>query len=179
MKYQTIQLWWLVITLVWVGVIFVACGSEPPTDDIRPLDELTQGTSHIVISTVVSQPIQTQVLSTPIIITTELASPLPSPQTTVQPNQQMIAEPIPVDSTTAVAAAIADLAQQQAIQPDLIVVQSVEAVDWPDSSLGCPQEGYMYAQAITPGFLIVLDVEGQTFEYHTDLDDYVVLCLVQ
>jgi hypothetical protein len=34
----------------------------------------------------------------------------------------------------------------------------------------------MYAQVITPGFLIVLAAQGQTYEYHTDQKATVVLC---
>ena len=56
-----------------------------------------------------------------------------------------------------------------------ILVESVEAVQWPDSSLGCPQPGMLYAQVVTPGYLIVLAVEDQTYEYHADLDRLVVL----
>jgi hypothetical protein len=49
-------------------------------------------------------------------------------------------------------------------------------MEWSDASLGCPQEGMMYAQVITPGYLIVLEAQGQTFEYHTDQGTNVVLC---
>jgi hypothetical protein len=52
----------------------------------------------------------------------------------------------------------------------------VEAVDWSDTSLGCPEPGMAYAQVITPGYLIVLGAAGQTYEYHTDEHSSVVLC---
>lgn len=47
-------------------------------------------------------------------------------------------------------------------------VLSVQPREWPDRSLGCPQPGMGYAQAITPGYLITLDAAGRRFEYHTD-----------
>lgn len=47
---------------------------------------------------------------------------------------------------------------------------SVEAVDWSDSSLGCPQAGMMYAQVITPGYKIVVAAGGKNYEFHTSLD---------
>ncbi len=50
-----------------------------------------------------------------------------------------------------------------------ITVISYEAVDWPDTSLGCPQPGMMYAQVITPGYRVVLEAKGQRYEAHTDL----------
>ena len=34
--------------------------------------------------------------------------------------------------------------------------QRVYAVEWPDSSLGCPQQGRSYLQVITPGYLVSL-----------------------
>jgi hypothetical protein len=61
-----------------------------------------------------------------------------------------------------------DLAQKLSVPIDEIREVSVEAVEWPDTSLGCPQPGMMYAQVITPGFKVVLAAKGQTVEYHTD-----------
>ncbi len=61
-----------------------------------------------------------------------------------------------------------DMAQKMSVAIDEIREVSVEAVDWPDTSLGCPQPGMMYAQMITPGFRVKMAVKGQTVEYHTD-----------
>jgi len=58
-----------------------------------------------------------------------------------------------------------------------IRVLSVEVVDWPDASLGCPQPGMVYAQVITPGFRVLLEVENDKYEYHTDRGERVVLCV--
>ncbi len=60
----------------------------------------------------------------------------------------------------------ADLAQRIGITPDSIVVKSAQEIEWPDSSLGCPKPGMMYAQVITHGVLIVLEANGKTYEYH-------------
>ena len=57
--------------------------------------------------------------------------------------------------------------RQLGIAATTITVRSVEAVDWPDASLACPQPGMMYAQVITPGYRIVLEVDGKSYEYHT------------
>ena len=58
-------------------------------------------------------------------------------------------------------AAVADLAERQGADPADIEVVSVENVTWPDSSLGCPEEGMQYAQVLTDGVLIVLELDGQ------------------
>ena len=52
----------------------------------------------------------------------------------------------------------------------------VEAVEWRDSSLGCPEPGKAYLQVITPGYLFVLEAGGKTYEYHADRGNRVILC---
>ena len=65
-------------------------------------------------------------------------------------------------------AARQDLSKQLGMSLEEIEVQSVEAVEWPDASLGCPQPGMMYAQVITPGYRILLRAGDETYEYHSD-----------
>jgi hypothetical protein len=69
-----------------------------------------------------------------------------------------------------------DLARQLGIGTSQITVVEVEAIEWPNSGLGCPQPGMMYAQVITPGHRIVLETEGRTYEYHTDQRQTAILC---
>lgn len=69
-----------------------------------------------------------------------------------------------------------DLAQRLDLAAEAIQLVSVEAVEWSDTSLGCPQPGMMYAQVITPGFGVVLEAEGERYEYHTDTGRFAVLC---
>ena len=52
----------------------------------------------------------------------------------------------------------------------------MEPRNWPDSSLGCPQPDKLYAQVVTPGYLVVVDVSGERIEYHTDERGTVVRC---
>jgi hypothetical protein len=70
-----------------------------------------------------------------------------------------------------VQAAVASAAAEQNISPDDITVVDYEAVEWPDTSLGCPKEGEFYAQVITPGYRVTLSIAGQEVEYHTDAVD--------
>jgi hypothetical protein len=62
----------------------------------------------------------------------------------------------------------ADLAARLAIAPQAIVLVRSEAVEWADSSLGCPLEGEEYIQALTAGYRILLAVGDAYYEYHTD-----------
>ena len=60
----------------------------------------------------------------------------------------------------------ADLAKQLSVAAADIKVLAAEAVTWPDGSLGCPQPGMMYTQALVAGYFIRLQV-GQTIaNYH-------------
>ncbi|MDE0199133.1 MAG: hypothetical protein OXK78_13120 [Caldilineaceae bacterium] len=63
-----------------------------------------------------------------------------------------------------------DIIQATGAASDAITVVSTEEVEWSDTSLGCPDPDTMYAQVITPGYLIVLESEGNTFNYHTATD---------
>ncbi len=68
-----------------------------------------------------------------------------------------------------------DLSQRTGAAKSAIKVLSSEAVVWPDSSLGCPEPGMMYTQALMPGYRIILEANGQQYEYHTGRSR-VVLC---
>ena len=48
------------------------------------------------------------------------------------------------------------LAKQNKLLKKNLAVDSARAVQWPDSSLGCPQPGMMYTQIITPGYRVTL-----------------------
>lgn len=66
----------------------------------------------------------------------------------------------------AVNTAVADLAARLQIDGAQVAVSRHEEVSWPDSSLGCPRPGFNYTQVITAGYLIVLTVDGRSYEYH-------------
>ena len=57
------------------------------------------------------------------------------------------------------------------------ILNSTESVQWPDASLGCPQEGQGYAQVITPGYKLVFDLAGTPYEVHSNVDgSQMVIC---
>ncbi len=103
----------------------------------------------------------------------EPAPPVPAQEPDMPADLSLQAAP---GEETPLVAAIKNLAEQTGLPPEQINRVSVEAVEWSDTSLGCPQEGYMYAQVITPGYKIILEAEGVQYEYHTDEGTHVVLC---
>lgn len=70
----------------------------------------------------------------------------------------------------------ADLHGRSHISLAEIEVAQVTAVDWRDSSLGCPQPGMRYLMVITPGYEVVLLANGRSFTYHTNGTRFFVFC---
>ncbi len=58
------------------------------------------------------------------------------------------------------------LADELGLLLDGILVRSLVATEWPDSSLGCPQRGVQYTPVVTSGHRVVLDAGGRTYEVH-------------
>ena len=78
----------------------------------------------------------------------------------------MVTPPEGLRSTPRVAAAIADTATREGVDPAEVAVAAWSPVEWSDGSLGCPQPGMSYTQAIVPGELLILRVEQGLFQYH-------------
>jgi len=72
--------------------------------------------------------------------------------------------------------AVIDLARTNAathagVSPDQVSVVSVQPVEWPNFSLGCPNfapRHLVFADVTVPGFIVQLDVAGTPMTYHTD-----------
>ena len=102
----------------------------------------------------------------------ETTSTEQEPTVTTQPPKETsetaplveVAEPHP---SGPVAAAIADLATRLSVDQSAITLVSQEEVTWSDGSLGCPQPDMSYIQVLVNGSLIVLEVDGKTYEYHS------------
>lgn len=62
--------------------------------------------------------------------------------------------------------AIDALAAELQISKEKILVDTIRAVDWPNSSVGCPKPGIAYLDVITPGHKITLRVDKQLYVVH-------------
>jgi hypothetical protein len=67
-----------------------------------------------------------------------------------------------------------DLAERLEIPVEDIETVSVKPTEFPDASLGVPEEGQVYAQVVTPGYVIVLKANQQNYQYHA-ADQRVIL----
>jgi len=71
--------------------------------------------------------------------------------------------------------AIDALAADLQIAKDKIAIDTIRAVDWPDSSIGCPQPGRAYLQVVTPGHKITLRANGQIYFVH-EANHHAIVC---
>jgi hypothetical protein len=97
--------------------------------------------------------------------------------------------PVPLDSTPIVqpapgnpgikdpvAQAMTDLSQRLSVEMDDIELVSLREVTWRDGSLGCPQAGMAYTQALVAGQQMILTVNGEDYHYHSGKDGIFEYC---
>ena len=74
--------------------------------------------------------------------------------------------------------AVEFLADWLGISSTKLAVVEAESRTWPDSSLGCPVEGYAYATALEPGYWFEVESESHSPRYvHSNQDGSVLLVL--
>ena len=54
----------------------------------------------------------------------------------------------------------ADAAQRADVAAGAVKILAVESVTWADGSLGCPEPGMMYTQALVRGYRVRVDAAG-------------------
>ena len=81
----------------------------------------------------------------------------------------------PTDEETAlISLAKADLSLRLGVAADRIGVVGISATEFSDTSLGVPEPGKVYAQVITPGYVITLSVAERGYAYHGSGDRVVL-----
>ena len=63
-------------------------------------------------------------------------------------------------------AALMDAARRTGLDRSHLKVLSAESVTWSDGSIGCPQPGMMYTQALVPGYRVLIEAGGEVLAYH-------------
>ena len=69
-----------------------------------------------------------------------------------------------------------DMIERTGAARDKIAVIRAQATVWNDGSLGCPQPGVFYTQAMVNGYWVVLEVDGQKYDYRAADTGYFFLC---
>ena len=75
-------------------------------------------------------------------------------------------QPHPLTLEAAVQAALADASRRTGSPIPALQVLSATAVTWRDGSLGCPQPGMVYTQALVPGYRVRIRAAGGDLDYH-------------
>lgn len=126
-----------------------------------PLVLLGGCVSHVEVSPMPESPRET---------TPEMVTPVVTPYPTNRPPLQT-APPLPSPFGTPVEPTPT---QMDAVQQDLadrgiddagMLLVSADRVTWNDGSWGCPAAGVGYTQAVVEGYRIVVEIDGQTYDY--------------
>lgn len=71
---------------------------------------------------------------------------------------------------------MADLEGRTGAPRSEFLIERAGAVQWNDGSLGCPQPGQVYTQAIVPGYQVVLRHGETSYDYHAAERGFLILC---
>jgi hypothetical protein len=96
-----------------------------------------------------------------------------------QPARVPVEEPAPVVGEVPdelINAIRADLGKRLGIETKDLEPVRAASVNWNDGSLGCPEPGQVYTQAITPGYHVVFEIEGTSYDYRVKRNGFFMLC---
>lgn len=157
--------WRLALTLG-LSLLLLACTPiSQPADEATSTDATVITETTPVTATATVSPTTALTATAPITdsTTTTTTTPIPNLSAT---EQQLVDQAMTLVATES-GVAVAEL-----------TLTSMEAVEWPDSSLGCPQPDTMYMQVITPGYQITLTAaDGTVYDVHTGSDANVPMLL--
>lgn len=144
------------------GILLAGCGTDTGDDAADSPTQTEAATQPAEEPTVTDETRPTPI---PMPTPTDDASALPSG---------------PVDPTVLerdeVKAAISAEAERRDVSEDDVSVTGFAEVTWTDGSLGCPQPGMHYTQALVDGEQLILEVDGQRASYHAGRDGQFRYC---
>jgi hypothetical protein len=102
---------------------------------------------------------------------------------TARPPEEEAGEPVempqpgsPDPAATMANRAVNDLANRRNLDVSEISIVEVEEVEWRSSALGCPQPNVRYLEVVTPGYRILLEAGGETYDYRASRQGALRLC---
>lgn len=142
---------WSASAALALGLVLGGCATSSPEEPM---------------TTASPEPVPTVPGKTPPVHPTTLPTQPGDPISPV-PSAPTQAPPIDVLARPGVKEAIAAEAERRGVAPDEVSVVEYADVTWPDGSIGCPQPGMMYTQALLPGRRLLLEVQGEVASYHS------------
>jgi len=153
-----------------VALLVLGCAPTPTPVKVQPeiLPTRTPSTptstmtpAAIPTATATKIPLET--------LTALLPTPIPTLVVTAEPEVNLMTE------EEALALAKKTLAEKLGVDEEEIEVRFLTRVNWPDTSLGCPQKGMVYAQVIIPGYRVQLLVGDRAYSVHVG-DGRAIVC---
>jgi hypothetical protein len=69
-----------------------------------------------------------------------------------------------------------EIAGSAGVGRDQIAIERAQSVVWSDGSLGCPEPGMMYTQALVNGYWVVIEAGGQKYDFRVGSGGSFRLC---
>ena len=102
-----------------------------------------------------------------------MTTPSETPGPTSTPHMSRVAPQVPEGILAPILKEAAKLAN---VPPQELVIVRAEAVVWNDGSLGCPEPGMEYTQALINGYWVVIKATAQTYDFRVDRGGSFRLC---
>ena len=95
------------------------------------------------------------------------------PLATVPPSDAPVIGEVPAEFLANV---VADAAERAEVDAAAVEVVEAMAMTWNDGSLGCPEPGMFYTQALVDGYHVILAAGGEEFDYRLTANGGSFLC---
>src|SRR5262245_33701170 len=102
-----------------------------------------------------------------------MTTPSETPAPTSTPHTSRVAPQVPEAILNSILKEAAKLAN---VPPQELVIVRAEAVVWSDGSLGCPEPGMQYTQALANGYWVLVSAAGRTYDLRVHRDGSFRLC---
>jgi hypothetical protein len=178
------QFLWAAVICLGVAVMLLGCSPELPANTPVPATDSPEPATATPAMPADS-PLPTPARDTRLTpVATGLPEIIPGLTVEVKPLPEIVPAVTPWPPVTGEVPAalldqiIADLAGRLGVPVGEIEVVRGEAVVWNDGSLGCAEPGMMYTQALVDGYWVVLEYEGQLYDYRATEGGHFRLCEV-
>ena len=102
-----------------------------------------------------------------------MTTPSATPAPTSTPRMSHVESEVPEAILGPILKEAAKLAN---VTPEQLVILRAEVVVWNDGSLGCPEPGMEYTQALVNGYWVVINAAGQTYDFRAGRGGSFRLC---
>jgi hypothetical protein len=169
---------WSMVLLLLIGCTAVTTIDEPGETAVPPETESNnevESEEPPMIGTPEIEPTPTEdddkQVSEPVTVDLSDVTPVPLEGTPVvqpAPGNPGLKDPV--------VQAMIDLSEQVGADVDDIELVSLLEVTWRDGSIGCPEPGVAYTQALVPGQQLILQVNGEQYYYHSGKNSIFKYC---